>query len=148
MASRGYKCVLSIGVVPAAGGQVGVAGTNTLGKAADVTVTLSADKQVITARDSLGFKGNQQGERELTFTGDALYVPTTQALQDLETAYFMEQFLNFSLVDELSYGWMGQCMLSEFRRTENLADAVKCNFSCTSNGTFYRIIAGTTTYGA
>jgi hypothetical protein len=119
-----------------------------LGKAADVSVTLSADKQVITARDSLGFKGNQQGERELTFTGDALYVPTTQALMALETAYFMTQFLNFSLLDELGYGYQGQCMISEFRRTENLADAVKCNFSCTSNGTFYRVMAGATTYGA
>ena len=133
MAARGYRCVLAIS-------------GSTVGIARSVEPTLTAGEQDITARQNRGFEASQPGKRRLTFQSDLLWVPTNAALSALETSFFQQGYVDFQLLDENSYGWQGQCYVTELRRgPEDQENAVLCRVSCRSNGEFFRVMAGTTT---
>lgn len=122
MAERGYECVLKMG------------GT-TIGIARNVDPSMSAAEMDITTRSSGGWRETMTGLKQLEFTAELLWVPTSSALQAIETAFLTNSTMAFQILDDTGWGWTGNCVITEFKPgAQGLEDAVACSITAKSTG--------------
>lgn len=126
MAEKGYEATLTIG------GEV-------VGKAQDVSLDLTKDKQETTTRDDNGYGNSQGGIKSLSSDITALWVPTDTALTAIIDAWTDDSTLSFEAVDSSGYGWSCDVGVYELSRDEALEDACTIDITVESRGTVSKV---------
>jgi len=110
----GFNCVLT------AGGQ-------TIGKARDVEMPMTADVIDTTVRDVAPWRDKIQGLKTWTSTVDQLWVPTDTGLQTLRDAFLNGTQIACTYLDEDGYGFSGNAIVTGLTFSQALEDAVFLN---------------------
>ncbi len=126
MAPKGYECTLDIGALR-------------IGKCRVNEPRMESVKQDITTRDSADFDEGQQGRKSMTFTLEALWIPTNAGIQALHDAYFSGDDVTFEILDAQGFGWSGRCRVQNMGTPQNLEDAVMISVDCYATGTFIEV---------
>ncbi len=124
----GFNCVLTVGA-------------DTVGRAQDVELSMSATEIDITTRDDSGWKKFIQGLKEWGATIDQLWVPTDNALLALRDAYLDGSELVASFADDTNAGFSGSVIITGLTFPQPLDDGVKLNVTVKGTGAL-NVLAG------
>ena len=108
---KAYNCTLTFG-------------GNTIGKAQNVDLDMTADEEETTTRDSAGWKEFLQGLKEWTAPVDNLWVPDNTGLVAIRDAFLNGTQVGVAFKDEDDYGFSGNCIVTSLKMGQPLAEAV------------------------
>ena len=117
----GFDCVLTVG-------------SDTVGKAQDVELSMSATEIDVTTRDASGWKKHIQGLKEWGATIDQLWVPSNDALEALRDAFMDGSELSASFEDDSSEGFSGTVIVTGLTFGQPLDDGVTLNVTVKGTG--------------
>ncbi len=117
----GFNCVLTMG-------------SDTVGKAQDVELSMSATEIDITTRSDSGWKKFIQGLKEWGATIDQLWVPSDDALKALRDAYLDGSELVATFADDSSEGFTGSVIVTGLSFPQPLDDGVNLNVTVKGTG--------------
>ena len=100
------------------------AGGQTIGRAQNVDLDMTADEEEVTTRDSAGWKEFLQGLKEWTAPVDNLWVPDNTGIQTLRDAYLNGTEIGVAFKDEDNYGFSGNAIVTSLKMGQPLAEAV------------------------
>jgi predicted secreted protein len=126
--AKGYACVLKLTSTAPSSTQV------TCGKDVDAEIDLKKNPMETTTRSSAGWKEFINGLKEWTASCPHLWVPTDAGLLAIQNAFIGDYYLAAVFTDENGYGFSGTCLVTGFKQTEKLADAVMVDVSLQGTG--------------
>jgi predicted secreted protein len=117
----GFNCVLK-------------AGGNTVGKAQDVELPMTATEVDTSTRDGAGWKSFIQGLKEWGATIDHLWVPSNAAYQALRDAFLNGTEIAVEFEDDGGDGFSGNALVMGLTLGQPLDDAVTIPITIKGNG--------------
>lgn len=104
-------------------------------KARDVTVTFNKVLADATTRAGAGWRGKCPTIKDISISGDQLWVATDTGLLAIESAWFNDTRVAFTLVDVSGgKGWSGNGYIGNLDKGEPLEGAQTLSFTLESDG--------------